>query len=121
MKKVLIIEDEEYIANAEKLILQDEFKVFVAHNGNEGLSMAKRLRPDVIVLDIMLPQMSGYELCQKIRDEKTIANTKVVMVTAKSEQADEDMGKYTGANEYITKPFEPEDLISAVHKVLKKG
>lgn len=120
MKRLLIIEDEEDIANAEKLILKDQFKVFVANTGSDGLAMAKKLRPDIIVLDIMLPHMSGYELCQKIRDEKSLANTKIVMVTAKSEQADEDIGMDLGADDYIMKPFEPDELLFVVNQVLKE-
>ncbi|NQU98626.1 response regulator [Candidatus Woesearchaeota archaeon] len=120
MKRVLIIEDEEDIAEAEKLILQDHFKVYVAYTGSEGLAMAEKLRPDVIVLDIMLPHISGYEIAQRLKDNKNLANSRIVMVTAKSEQADEDMGKYSGAEVYVTKPFEPEELLEAVNKVLKK-
>jgi len=121
MKRVLIIEDEEDIAEAEKIILQDEFRVFIATTGSEGLAMAEKLRPDVIVLDIMLPHMSGYEIAQKLRDNKKLSSTKIVMVTAKSEQADEDMGRYVGADDYIMKPFEPDELTHIVNQVLKKG
>lgn len=121
MKKVLIVEDEEHIAECEKIILQDEFKVFIAETGKEGLELAEKIRPDVIVLDIMLPHMSGYEVCQKIRDNKNLSNTRIVMVTSKSEQADEDIGMDTGADDYIMKPFEPAELIHVVHQVLKKG
>lgn len=121
MKRVLIIEDEEDIAEAEKIILQGEFRVFIATTGSEGLAMAEKLRPDVIVLDIMLPHMSGYEIAQKLRDNKNLSNTKIVMVTAKSEQADEDMGRYVGADDYIMKPFEPDELTRVVNQVLKKG
>lgn len=121
MKKVLIIEDEEHIAGGEKLILQDKFKVFVAYNGVEGLAMASKIRPDVVLLDIMLPHMSGYEICQKIRDNKNLSNVKIIMVTSKSQQADEDIGIDMGADDYIMKPFEPEELLHVINQVLKKG
>lgn len=120
MKTVLIIEDEEHIADAEKLILQDRFKVFVARTGSEGLAMAIKIRPDIIVLDIMLPHMSGYEICQKIRDEKNLGSVKIVMVTSKSGQADEDIGIDMGADDYIMKPFEPNELLHVIDQVLKK-
>ncbi|MBC8495843.1 response regulator [archaeon] len=120
MKRLLIIEDEEHIAEAEKLILKDKYRVFVARTGSEGLEMAKKIRPDVIVLDIMLPHISGYEICQRLRDEKNLSNVKIVMVTAKSEQADEDIGMDLGADDYIMKPFEPEELLHVVSQVLKK-
>ncbi|MFH1590009.1 MAG: response regulator [archaeon] len=120
MMKVLVIEDEEDIAQAEKLILQDEYKVFMAHTGNEGLAMAEKIRPDVIILDIMLPHMSGYEICQKIRDNKNLSNTKIIMVTSKGEQADEDIGLDLGADDYVMKPFEPEELLHVIKQVLKK-
>jgi len=121
MKKILIIEDEEHIAEAEKLILQDKFKVLVAKNGTNGLAMAVKMRPDIIVLDIMLPHMSGYEICQKLRDEKSLSNTKIIMATAKTQEADERLGLNMGADEYIKKPFEPEELLEVIDKVLKKG
>lgn len=121
MKRVLIIEDEEPIAEAEKIILQDQFKVFVARTGSEGFNMAKKIRPDVIILDIMLPQISGYELCQKFREDKNLSNTKIVMVTAKGEEADENLGMDLGADDYIMKPFEPDELTYVVNQVLKKS
>ncbi|MFH1771102.1 MAG: response regulator [archaeon] len=120
MKKVLIIEDEEHIAEGEKLVLQGKFKVFTAENGSEGLAKASRLRPDVILLDIMLPHMSGYEICQKIRDDKNLSNVKIVMVTSKSAPEDEDIGIDLGADDYIMKPFEPDELLHVINQVLKK-
>ncbi len=120
MKTILIIEDEEHIANAEKIILKDEFKVFIAETGTAGLSMASKIRPDVILLDIMLPHMSGYEVCQKLRDDKNLSNTKIIMVTSKSEQADEDIGMDLGADDYIMKPFEPDELLHVIEQALKK-
>lgn len=120
MVKVLVIEDEAHIADAEKLILQDEHRVFIANTGSEGLAMATKLRPEVIVLDIMLPHISGYEILQKLREDKTLSNTKIVMVTAKNEQADEDIGMDLGADDYIMKPFEPEELTHVVNQVLKR-
>lgn len=120
MKRLLIIEDEEHIAEAEKLILKDKYRVFVARTGSEGLEMAKKIRPDVIVLDIMLPHISGYEICQRLRDEKNLSNVKIVMVTAKSEQADEDIGMDLGADDYVMKPFEPDELLHVISQVLKK-
>jgi DNA-binding response OmpR family regulator len=118
-KNILIVEDERYIAEAEKLILENDFDVHLAKDGIEGLDKMKRIRPDVVILDIMLPKMDGFQLCQKIREDKTLKNTKIVMVTSKNQEADEEYGMDTGADDYIMKPFEPAELMHVINQVLK--
>lgn len=118
-KNVLIVEDEPYIAEAEKLILEENYDVHIARDGIEGFDKMKRIRPDVVILDIMLPKMDGFQLCQKIREDKTLKNTKIVMVTSKNQQPDEDFGMDVGADDYIMKPFEPTELVHVINQVLK--
>ncbi len=117
-RKVLIVEDEENIANAEKIILKDDFKVHVARDGMEGLMMAKELEPDLVLLDLMLPRMDGLDLCNKLRKNSKLKNVKIVMVTAKNDAFDEQKGMEAGANDYITKPFEPEELLKVIKQQL---
>ena len=98
-KSIVIIEDEVNIANAEKLILDDEFKVHMAHDGEEGLKKVKEVRPDLVVLDLMLPKMHGLDVCKSIRSSKELSSTKIVMVTAKTEDRDEIEGMDVGADD----------------------
>ena len=118
-KSVLIIEDEENIAKAEGLILGDEFKIHYAKDGADGLKKAKKIRPDLIVLDLMLPKRGGYDVCYTLRQDDTLKNIKILMVTAKNLPIDEDKGMLVGADYYITKPFEPEELLDSVNRLLK--
>lgn len=117
-KDVLIIEDEQYIAKAEALILKEDFNIHFAYDGEEGLKLAKRLKPALIILDLMLPKKGGYEICYNIRQNKELKETKIVMVTAKNQGIDEDKGMLIGADDYITKPFEPEELLHVVRQVM---
>jgi len=119
-KNLLIIEDEENIARAQELILADEFNVSVAKDGAEGLRKAKKLKPDVIVLDLMMPKMNGIEVCKSIKSDKSLSHTKVVMVTAKNKPEDELKGMDTGADDYIMKPFEADELKHVISQVLKE-
>ncbi len=117
-KKVLIIEDDPNIAEAERLILEGEFEVFMASDGSSGLSLCKEIMPDLIVLDVMLPKLSGFEVCKMLRDGGY--DKKIVMVTAKTEPRNEIFGMDLGADDYIMKPFEPSELLHVIHQVLKK-
>ncbi len=118
-KTLLIIEDEKNIALAEKLILENDFDVHLAHDGKEGHDKALVLRPDIILLDIMLPSMSGFDVCKRLRTNASLQHTKIVMVTAKDQDKDELMGMDLGADDYIMKPFEADELIHVVNQVLK--
>ena len=117
-KNVLIIEDDENIAKAEELILMNDFNVHTAKDGEEGLKKAKELKPDLIVLDLMLPKIGGIELCKQIRSQEDLKGTKIVMVTAKNQPKDELKGMGTGADDYIMKPFEADELIHVINQVL---
>lgn len=117
-KKVLIIEDEVNIANAQKMILGDEYNVSVALDGDTGMKKIKELKPDLIVLDLMLPNRGGYDICFSMRQDDDLKDIKVLMVTALNQDIDKDKGVMVGTDEYLTKPFEPEQLLSAVRKLL---
>jgi len=118
-KNVLIIEDEENIAKAQEIILKENFNVSIAFNGEEGLKMAKELKPDLIILDLMLPKIGGLEICRILRNDTELANTKIIMVTAKNQPHDELRGMETGADDYIMKPFEPDELRHVVDQIFK--
>ena len=119
-KNILVIEDDENIAKAHKIILQDQFNVHIAKDGKEGLQKAKALKPQLVILDLMLPKINGLEVCKSIRADKALSSTKIVMVTAKDQARDELEGMETGADDYITKPFEPDELKHVVEQVLNE-
>lgn len=119
-KKVLIIEDEKNILEAQAIILGDEFRVIKAINGDEGYELAKKHLPDLIVLDLMLPFRGGYDLSFHFRQDEKLKDTKILMVTALSQEIDKKKGKMVGANYYMTKPFEPEEFLSKVKELLSE-
>lgn len=119
-KKVLIIEDQEHIANAEKLILETVYSVKVARDGQSGLEIARSFDPDAIVLDLMLPKRGGYDVCFHLRQDEKMKKIKILMVTAKNETVDQQKGMLVGADDYLTKPFEPSELLSRVNKLLSQ-
>ncbi|HEY9574936.1 MAG TPA: response regulator transcription factor [Lachnospiraceae bacterium] len=112
MSKILIIEDEEAIAELEKDYLElSGFSVEIAGRGDEGLDKALHEEVDLIILDLMLPEIDGYEICKAIRKEK---NTPIIMVSAKKEDIDKIHGLGLGADDYMTKPFSPSELVARV-------
>ena len=112
MKRVLIIEDETAIAELEKDYLElSDFEVAIAGDGMEGLGMALEDDYDLVILDLMLPGMDGFEICKRIREEK---NTPILMVSAKRDDIDKIRGLSLGADDYITKPFSPSELVARV-------
>ena len=112
MSRILIIEDEEAIADLEKDYLElSGFEVKICNTGDEGLRTALREEFDLIVLDLMLPGLDGFEVCKKIREEKNIP---IIMVSAKKEDIDKIRGLGMGADDYMTKPFSPSELVARV-------
>lgn len=112
MSKILIIEDEEAIADLEKDYLElSGFEVKIRNRGDEGLQMAMAEEFDLIVLDLMLPGMDGFEICKKIREEKNIP---IIMVSAKKDDIDKIRGLGLGADDYMTKPFSPSEMVARV-------
>src|SRR3989344_1049922 len=116
---VLIIEDEPNIAEAEKLVLEDHYQVHIASDGEEGLAKAKILIPDLIVLDLMLPKRGGYDVCFHLRQDDKLKGIKVLMLTAKAQEIDQDKGILVGTDLYMTKPFEADELLTNVRSLLK--
>ena len=112
MSKILIVEDEEAIADLEKDYLElSGFEVEVANDGETGLKKALENVYDLFILDLMLPGVDGFEICRQVRDEK---NTPIIMVSAKKDDIDKIRGLGLGADDYITKPFSPSELVARV-------
>jgi DNA-binding response OmpR family regulator len=112
MKKVLIIEDDISIAELERDYLEiNDFEVVIENTGDKGLLKAKQNQYDLIILDLMLPNIDGYEICRQIR---SLNNTPIIMVSAKKEDIDKIRGLGLGADDFMTKPFSPSELVARV-------
>ncbi|MCK4645020.1 MAG: response regulator transcription factor [Candidatus Aminicenantes bacterium] len=120
MKKILIIEDEESILLAlEDNLALEGYEVSSATDGEQGFSMAKEHGYDLIILDIMLPKMSGFDICRELRQAGM--TTPILMLTAKSQEVDKVLGLELGADDYVTKPFSPRELLARVKALLRRA
>jgi DNA-binding response OmpR family regulator len=112
---ILLVDDEPYILRSLSYLLTREgFNVETASNGEEGLARLRQLHPPLVFLDIMMPRMNGYEVCEQIKQDPAIANTYVIMLSAKGQQIDRERGLLGGADEYMTKPFSPREIAQRV-------
>ena len=117
-KKVLVVDDERLIVKGIKFsLVQDDMEVDCAYDGEEALEMAKKTEYDIVLLDVMLPKMDGFEVCQRIRE---FSNMPIIMLTAKGDDMDKILGLEYGADDYITKPFNPVELIARVKAQLRR-
>lgn len=120
-KNILIIEDEEDIIELVKYNLEKEgFKVHSAENGEDGIRRAKNLKPHLVILDLMLPEIDGLEVAKRMKKSDILSHIPIIMLTAKSEELDVVVGLEVGADDYIAKPFSPKILISRVKAVLRR-
>ena len=119
--KILIVDDEaDILTLLEYNLKKAGFKVISAKDGPEALELTKKERPDLIILDIMLPSMEGTEICKVIKKDEVTSHIPVIMLTAKGEEVDRIVGLELGAEDYITKPFSPRELILRVRAILKR-
>lgn len=120
-KKILIVEDEKDILQLVKLYLEKEgFRTVSATTGTEGLKLVKSDKPDLMVLDLMLPEMDGLEVCKRVRSAPDTALLPIIMLTAKAEESDTIIGLELGADDYVTKPFSPKTLVARVKALLRR-
>ena len=118
MTKILVVDDEPSITNLVSAYLKPEgYEVFIASDGNTGLKAARVFKPDLIILDVMLPGMDGIELLSRLRRESGVY---VIMLTAKTEETDKIVGLSVGADDYVTKPFSPRELVARVKSALRR-
>lgn len=121
-RKILVVEDEADIRELVRVSLEAEgFSVLEAADGDLGASLVRRERPAVVILDLMLPRMSGLDLCKLIRSNPETARTPVIMLTARTAEADKVVGLEMGADDYVTKPFSPRELAARVKAVLRRS
>ena len=120
-KKILIADDNENIREALTYLLEDEgYQLWLAKDGAETIEKVKEFRPDILFLDIMMPEINGYDVCQVIKSDPVLKNTYVIMLTAKGQVAEQERGKEVGADEYVVKPFSPMEILTKIKNILDK-
>lgn len=122
-RKILIVDDEVHIKMLlEQTLeeLEDEYGVelFTASDGEEGLAFIRSERPDLVFLDIMMPKMNGYEVCRIVMDDENLREVKIVLLTAKGQEVDRKQGLELGAKMYMTKPFDPDEILKVSREML---
>jgi DNA-binding response OmpR family regulator len=117
--KILVVDDEVKIARVVRAYLEREgYGVVEAHDGRQALEVARREKPDVVILDLMLPEVSGWDVCRALRQESSVP---ILMLTARDEDTDKIVGLELGADDYVTKPFNPKELVARVRAILRRA
>jgi two-component system alkaline phosphatase synthesis response regulator PhoP len=120
--RVLVVEDEQDVAEMIRYNISKEgYDVAVVKNGADAIERARELRPDVVLLDIMIPQLNGWEVCRRLKQEPRTRAIPVIMVTGRVEEGDKILGFEMGADDYITKPFSPRELVARIRAVIRRG
>lgn len=119
MTKILIADDKSEVVEAVRAILEDEpYQVLAASNGEVALRRIREEKPDLILLDVEMPRMSGFEVLKKLKEDSLTEQIPVIMLTAGARPADKDEARRRGAHDYVTKPFSPSDFLMKIHKIL---
>src|SRR6202161_623243 len=121
MKRVLLIEDDRDIVELVRYNLEREgFQVAAATDGASGLAQIRKTPPDILLLDLMLPKLSGLDICKEIRRDTSLNRLPILMLTARGEEADRVVGLELGADDYVTKPFSPRELVARIKALLRR-
>jgi two-component system, OmpR family, alkaline phosphatase synthesis response regulator PhoP len=116
---ILVADDEDSIVQLARLYLSKEgYRVHTARDGQEALEIARRLKPDLVVLDLMMPRLDGWEVCRRLRKDSSIP---IIMLTARADDVDKIVGLELGADDYVTKPFNPRELVARVKAILRRA
>jgi len=119
-KKILIADDNENIRDALTYLLEDEgYELLLAKDGADTLRKVREKKPDILFLDIMMPEINGYDVCRTIKNDPDLKSIYVIMLTAKGQVAEQERGKEVGADEYIVKPFSPMEILARVKSLLQ--
>jgi DNA-binding response OmpR family regulator len=117
-KKIIIIEDDPDVRNLTEFILRDEYEVILSEDGRHGIEKVIQEGPDLVLLDIYMDGLSGFEVCRMLKDKPETSSIPVIMLTAGARKQEVSKGYASGADDYIIKPFEPEELINRIEKLL---
>ncbi len=121
MAKIIVCDDEPHIVHGLRYLFEaDKYDVRVANNGIEALELIQQDQPELLVVDVMMPRMSGFEVVQRLRSEPETKSLLIIMLTAKGQRSDAVYGREVGANEFVTKPFSPIKLRDLVRKLLSE-
>jgi len=121
-EKILVVDDEQDLVKLIRYHLEKEgYKLLSAYNGEDALSLARKERPELVILDLMLPGIDGLEVCKKLKADQALSHTAIIMLTAKGEEADITTGLKLGADDYMTKPFSPKELVARAQAVLRRA
>jgi DNA-binding response OmpR family regulator len=119
-KKILLVDDSKMIIMMEKMVLAREpYELLTAKDGREGLEMALEQRPDLILLDVVMPEMSGFDVLERLREEEATRSTPVIMVTTRGEAENIAAGQAAGCSDYVTKPIDSKELLAKVRSYLE--
>lgn len=117
--RVLVVDDEPFICRSLSFVLRKEkFEVFEARNGEEALAAIREHRPQLVFLDVMMPKINGFEVTQRVKADPELKDTKIILLTAKGQDADRETGVGMGADDYLTKPFSPSKILHRVREIL---
>jgi two-component system alkaline phosphatase synthesis response regulator PhoP len=119
-KKILIADDNEHVRESLASILEDEgYAMWIAKDGAEALRKTREIAPDILILDVMMPEMSGYEVCRTIKSDPDLKKTFVLMLSAKGQETEKERGREVGADEYFVKPFSPSEIVARIKKIFE--
>ena len=122
-KKILVVDDEPHIRVLLEQTLEDledeyDVELFVASDGEEGLEIIREEKPDLVFLDVMMPKMNGYDVCRTVKNDPELQDIKIILLTAKGQEADKKLGLEVGALKYMTKPFDPDAVVEEAVSIL---
>lgn len=119
---ILVVDDEPFICRSLSFVLRKgNYKVLEARNGEEALAAIREHRPDLVFLDVMMPKINGFEVTEFVRSDPELVHTKIILLTAKGQDSDREIGRKAGADDYMTKPFSPRELVARVKAVLRRS
>ena len=119
MKKILLVDDEQDIVETLKFVLEGEgYTCYCAYNGEDGLKLAKEIIPDLMILDVMMPKINGFKISRLLKFDAKYKDIPIIMLTARIQDSDRQIGEETGADVYITKPFDLDEVLSTVAKLI---
>jgi len=120
-KRILVVDDEIELVEMLTIRLEaNDYEVFVAYDGQGGLDKARTLKPDLIILDLMLPKLDGYKVCRMLKFDEKYKQIPIILFTARAQESDVKLGQEVGADAYLTKPFEPDILLGKIAELLKQ-
>jgi len=116
---ILVVDDEPFICRSLTFVLRkDNYRVLEARNGEEALAAIREHKPDLVFLDVMMPKMNGFQVTEVVRADRSLDNVKIILLTAKGQECDREVGKTAGANDYLTKPFSPSRILDRAREIL---